>query len=148
MVYETLGRNVCGVVLSAALTNVAEFAGCPSDADPDVSSQAKRLIWVRSLKSLDRPRLKQSTIERLSLSSSILQSWLAVCRTLGGFDLRVFFHKCLDSNTERHLWEIRIYLPPFGRRYLNQSRVERHWGRPKQSRRTSPLLASTRKTST
>ena len=34
----------------------------------------KRLIWVRNLKSRDRPRVKQSTIERLSLSNGILQS--------------------------------------------------------------------------
>ena len=37
-------------------------------------TEAKLLIWVRSLKSRDRPRLKQSTIERSSLSNSILQS--------------------------------------------------------------------------
>ena len=30
----------------AALITVAEFAWYPSDADPDVSRQAKRLIWV------------------------------------------------------------------------------------------------------
>ena len=47
---------------------------------------AQRLIWVKSLKSRDRPWFNQSTIERLSLSSSNLQSWLAVGCTLGCFD--------------------------------------------------------------
>ena len=44
-------------------------------------TDAKRLIWARNLKSRDRPRLKQSTVERLSPSISIQQSctaWLRV----------------------------------------------------------------------
>ena len=51
-----------------------EFARYPYAAHCARHTVAKRLIWVRSLKSRNRPRVKQSTIERLALSNSILQS--------------------------------------------------------------------------
>ena len=81
---EFFGWLIRVVVLSGALVAAVEVTWYPSDADPGVARQAYRLIWVRSLKSRDRPWLKQSTIEILSQSSCDLQSctgWLWAARS-------------------------------------------------------------------
>ena len=117
-------------------------------------TDAKRRIWTK--KSRDRPRSKQSTVDGLSLSCGILQSmyWLAVSCAAGCFDQGSGFksedfvvekpfvrHHVFPWMTReqerRQLWKTRI--PQFGSNYLGQI------GRPKQSRRTSPLHESTRK---
>ena len=86
-------------------------------------SEEKRLIWVRNLKSRDRPRLSQSTLERLSLSHSFPQSCTGQLCAVG---CRCF-KSVTREQTRRHLWKAWICLPSLGRNYLRQFRVKRNW---------------------
>ena len=88
MVYETLGGITRVVVLPAALVAAVQYTWWYPSLMLILTLRArhidaKRLIWVKSLKSRDRPRLKESTSERVSLSSSKLQlraGWLWAAR--------------------------------------------------------------------
>ena len=64
---------------------------------------AKRLIWVRSLRSRDRPQVKQSAVERWLPSNSTVVYWLAVGCTLRCFESR----ELRESHELRELREIR-----------------------------------------
>ena len=90
-------------------------------------TEEERLIWVRNLKSRDRPRLSQSTIERLSLSHSIPLSCTGQMCAVGCFDQGPGFKSATQEQTRRHLWKAWICLPSLGRNYLSQFRVKRNW---------------------
>ena len=72
---------------SAALVAAVEFTWDPSDADSDIARQAHRCKTSdlgQEFEVAGRPRLKQSTVERLSLSDSILRSctrWMWAARS-------------------------------------------------------------------
>ena len=72
---------------SAALVAAVEFTWDPSDADSDIARQAHRCKTSdlgQEFEVAGRPRLKQSTVERLSLSDSIMRSctrWMWAARS-------------------------------------------------------------------
>ena len=78
---------MCAVMFCAAPVTAVELARYPSDADPDAARQrhrGKTSDLGEESEVAGSSRLKQSTIERLSLCNSILQSstgWLCAERS-------------------------------------------------------------------